>query len=36
MIDRLSSNRRSQLGADFDEEQDNEKIPIYDVLVAGV
>ncbi|WP_105209110.1 DUF6414 family protein [Streptococcus suis] len=36
MIDRLSSNRRSQLGTDFDEEQDNEKIPIYDVLVAGV
>ncbi|HEM5161769.1 TPA: hypothetical protein U1261_002142, partial [Streptococcus suis] len=36
MIDRLSSQRQSQLGIDFDEEQDNEKIPIYDVLVAGV
>ena len=36
MIDRLSNQRQSQLGADFDEEQNNEKIPIYDVLVAGV
>ena len=36
MIDRLSKQRQSQLGADFDEEQNNEKIPIYDVLVAGV
>ena len=36
MIDRLSNQRHSQLGADFDEEQNNEKIPIYDVLVAGV
>lgn len=36
MIDRLSNQRQSQLGADFDEEHNNEKIPIYDVLVAGV
>lgn len=36
MIDRLSNQRQSQLGADYDEEQNNEKIPIYDVLVAGV
>ncbi len=36
MIDRLSNQGQSQLGVDFDEEQDNEKIPIYDVLVAGV
>ena len=36
MIDRLSNQGQSQLGADFDEEKDNEKIPIYDILVAGV
>lgn len=36
MIDRLSNQRQTQLGADFDEEQANEKISIYDVLVAGV
>lgn len=36
MIDRLSNQNQSQLGVDFDEEQINEKIPIYDILVAGV
>lgn len=36
MIDRLSNQNQSQLGIDFDEEQINEKIPIYDILVAGV
>ena len=36
MLDRLSNQRQSQLGADYDEELNNEKIPIYDVLVAGV
>ena len=36
MIDRLTNQRQSQLGTDYDEEQNNEKIPIYDVLVAGV
>ncbi|MCC9987428.1 hypothetical protein HK339_00875, partial [Streptococcus agalactiae] len=36
MIDRLSNQRQSQVGADFDDEQVTEKIPIYDVLVAGV
>lgn len=36
MIDRLSNQVKSQLGSDFDEEQDSEKIPIYDILVAGV
>ena len=36
MIDRLSNQGQSHLGADFDEEKDNEKIPIYDILVAGV
>lgn len=36
MIDRLSNQNQSQLGVDFDEEQNDDKIPIYDVLVAGV
>ena len=36
MIDRLTNQKQSQLGTDYDEEQNNEKIPIYDVLVAGV
>ena len=36
MIDRLTNQVQSQLGSDFDEEQDSEKIPIYDILVAGV
>lgn len=36
MIDRLSNQNNSKLGADFDEDQDNAKISIYDVFVAGV
>lgn len=36
MMDRLSNQNQSQLGIDFDEEQSNDRIPIYDILVAGV
>lgn len=36
MIDRLSRQNQSKLGVDFDEEQEENKIPIYDILVAGV
>lgn len=36
MIDRLSNRSQRQIGIDFDEEQENNQIPIYDILAAGV
>ena len=36
MIDRLSRQNQSKIGIDFDAEQEDNMIPIYDILVAGV
>lgn len=36
MIDRLSRQNQSKIGLDFDAEQEDNMIPIYDILVAGV
>ena len=36
MLDRLSRQNQSKIGIDFDAEQEDNMIPIYDILVAGV
>lgn len=36
MLDRLSNHAQSQVGVDFDEEKNSNRVPIYDILVAGV